>query len=89
MPTSCTYIGDAAFGGCSRLGYIGIPASVTTIKGFYSSDGYTNPSYAAFYGCTNLYIATTVTSVPSGWEEGWNYSDEYTQISVGWGDYLP
>lgn len=69
LPDNLTSIGGSAFNNCQELSVIVIPKSVTYI------------GYQAFTQCRNLTIYCEADSQPSGWDEGWNYSD----CPVVWG----
>ena len=56
-------INRGAFAGCNRLKSIEIPSKVTSIGDF------------AFRGCNALTVYAEVTEKPSGWNNGWNFSN--------------
>ena len=72
LPRSVTSIGKRAFEHCTSLTSITIPESVTFIGG------------DAFSRCDSATIYCEASSMPSGWDSLWNWSNEYS-LPVVWG----
>ena len=72
LPRSVTSIGNRAFEHCTSLISITIPESVTFIGG------------DAFSRCDLATIYCEASSMPSGWDSLWNWSNEYS-LPVVWG----
>lgn len=97
IPNSVKWIGDCAFGDCSKLTSITIPNSVTGIgeKAFYGCSGLTSIAIPesvtsigrwAFYGCSNLRSITCLARIPPDIDIEYGFSwDNHSIISL----YVP